>query len=370
MVPELTSPRAEPLEGLGTALFLQTVHRADGRHPQGGVAGVRELLKQDGIGVVYVLPRKDRLRTATEVVHQTRLKAPRAQIMLDASHYSGKARKLGTAGVDDGWIKRQHNDGVRYALTDSGYVPAHDAASLHRILHQAANINDRLRRGKGVVAALPIAVEWLTQDADQLAQAITDHGTPVALMIEHDKDPLALKGATTGLAHVLKAPVTVGLLRCDVSVLGALAYGAAMVAVGDSSALRHFFPKKGGGGGYIPGTSILVPSLLGFYRQDKLANAIEDNPDDNAWKCDCRVCEGRNLRWIAESSTPHKNAFAHGTAAISAMAQDLFVNRGDSAARHAAWQDAVKKAEEAHETAAGWKPPPALRRWQELATPP
>jgi hypothetical protein len=286
--------------------------------------------------------------------------------MLDASHYSGKARKTGDAGVDDAWIRRQHNDGVRYALTDSGYIPAHDTHSLNRILHQTATINDRLRRGKGIVAALPIAVEWLTQDAERLKRAIETHQTPVALMIEHEKDPLALKHATTGLAHVLQAPVTVGLLRCDVSVLGALAYGAAMVAVGDSSALRHFFPSKGGGGGYIPGTSVLVPKMLGFYRQDKLANAIEDNPDDKAWRCDCHVCNGRNLKWIAESADPHKNAFAHSAAAIAQLANELFVNRGDSTARHTAWHDAVTQADEAHQEATGWKPPVAFKRWQEL----
>jgi hypothetical protein len=364
--PDLTSPRAEPLDGLGTALFVHTVDAPDGRHPHGGVGAVRDLLTRHGVGVVYVLPRKGRLRAATAAVHQTRLRAPRAPILLDASHYSGKARKLGEAGIDPAWIRRQHHDGVRFALTDSGYIPAHDHTSLHKILRTAAGIHDKLNRGRGVIAALPVAVEWLTKDADDLHDAIATYGVPTALMIEHEKDPLALKGAPTGLAHVLQAPVTTGILRCDVSVLGALAYGAALVAVGDSSALRHFFPRKTGGGGYIPGTSVLVPKLLGFYRIDKLDEAIAATPDDKVWRCDCRVCHGRSLAWITASKQPNADALAHSVSAISAMANDLFVNRGDSFARHAAWHDAVQEAETAHLDAALGKPPVALRRWQEL----
>lgn len=51
----VTSTR--PLDGLGTALFVHTVHLPKKGQPRAGVEAIRELLDRDGIGVVYTVPR-------------------------------------------------------------------------------------------------------------------------------------------------------------------------------------------------------------------------------------------------------------------------------------------------------------------------
>jgi hypothetical protein len=263
-------------------LFVHTVHLPDRGQPQAGVDAVRELLDQDGIGVVYTIPRsKGRLGVASCCVNQTRRRSPEADILLDARLYTGsKRRKLAADGIDLSWLNHQHRDGLRWALTDSGYVARGDLQGLETILGEAARAHQSAQaRNRGVIAALPLASSWLTDEADTLAQALRRGSTPAGLMFEDKNDPLSRNNAVAGLVSVLGVDVPIAVLRCDMSVLGALAYGATAVSVGDSSALRHFYPITDGGGPPRPPLATLVPELLGYYHLTKIDDAITVTPD-------------------------------------------------------------------------------------------
>lgn len=364
-----------PLANLGSALFIHTVHLPNQGHPHAGVDAIRDLLNRDGVGAIYTIPRgKNRLATATACVHRTRQRSPEADILLDANLYTGSTRKRAAAGIDPSWVNRQHADGLRWALTDSGYIAHDDRKGLQTILQESAEAHQRAQvRNRGVLAALPLATSWLTEQPDVLADAIRQAGTPVALMLEDENDPLSRKSAVTGLVSVLQLDVPVAVLRCDMSVLGALAYGATAVSVGDSSTLRHFYPiKDKDGGPSIPPLATLVPRLLGYYHLAKIDDAITASPRLPAWLCPCRVCGGRRLDWIANVDTsltrPDVAAFEHAVSALADIAGQLFGNSVAASERPGRWFEAVRDAQINHsEVIAGtgqpWEPKAALGRW-------
>jgi hypothetical protein len=360
-----------PLEGLSTALFVHTVHLPDRGQPQAGVDAVRELLDQDGIGVVYTIPRsKGRLGVASCCVNQTRRRSPEADILLDARLYSGsKRRKLAADGIDLSWLNHQHRDGLRWALTDSGYVARGDLQGLETILGEAARAHQSAQaRNRGVIAALPLASSWLTDEADTLAQLLRRASTPAALMFEDKNDPLSRNNAVAGLVSVLGVDVPVAVLRCDMSVLGALAYGATAVSVGDSSALRHFYPITDGGGPPRPPLATLVPELLGYYHLTKIDDAITVTPDLPVWICPCRVCGHRRLDWIANSRYPDVSAFEHAVSALADTARQLFGDAATAEDRRRRWYQAIQCAQINHNaviagTGQPWEPNDTLGRW-------
>lgn len=364
-----------PLTNLVSALFVHTVHLPNRGYPYAGVNAIRDLLNRDAIGVIYTIPRgRSRLATATACVHQTRQRCPDADILLDANLYTGSTRKKATTGIDPSWVNRQHADGLRWALTDSGYVARGDREGLRRILQESAEAHQRAQlRNRGVLAALPLSTSWLTEQADVLAQAISQASTPVALMLEDENDPLSRKNAVTGLVSVLQVDVPVAVLRCDMSVLGALAYGATAVSVGDSSTLRHFYPIKDNGGASIPPLATLVPGLLGYYHLTKIDDAITASPGLAVWLCSCRVCGGRRLDWIADADPnlvrPDVAAFEHAVSALAGIARQLFGNSVPACERPARWFEAVRDAQINHsDVIAGtggqpWEPTGALGRW-------
>ncbi|MGH3751699.1 MAG: hypothetical protein ACRDRP_03215 [Pseudonocardiaceae bacterium] len=360
-----------PLEGLSTALFVHTVHLPNDGQPQAGVEAIRDLLDQDGIGVVYTIPRsRGRLGVASCCVDQTRKRSPGADILLDAARYTGsKQRKLAAEGIERSWLDHQHRDGLRWALTDSGYVARGDLQGLQTILREAARAHHSAQaRNQGVIAALPLASSWLTDEADTLAQALRRASTPVALMLEDENDPLSRKNAVAGLVSVLRVDVPVAVLRCDMSVLGALAYGATAVSVGDSSTLRHFYPITDRDGPSRPPLATLVPELLGYYHLTKIDDAIAVTPDLPVWVCPCRVCGHRRLDWIANSTSPDVSAFEHAVSALADTARQLFGDAVTAEDRCRRWFQAIQRAQINHSaviasTGQPWASKDALGRW-------
>ena len=69
---------------------------------------------------------------------------------------------------------------------------------------------------------------------------------PIALVLEHQKDPLSVLETVRGLVALIRQVPAVGLLCSDVSALGALAFGASWAAVGVRTSLRHLYPADGG----------------------------------------------------------------------------------------------------------------------------
>lgn len=285
---------------------------------------------------------------------------PAASVLADADLYSGKKRRIGADGMSADWIKMQLRAGCEWALTDSGYIPAGDSAALHRVLAWPA-------KSEHIIVALPLALSWLTDHHDELCSAINAAGVPVALILEDEADPLGTQEAVSGLIGVLACDAPVLLLRSDVSTLGALAHGAAVVSVGTRSRYRHIYPlpeKDDDSGGFTPPPSAFVRPLLSFKRLELIADLHARNPDSALWRCGCVVCAGRTIDWITTAVDREAAAFEHSVAALALTAAELLGDPVPSIR----WQTMCAEAQLAFDEIpiAPGKPrrfPPALRAW-------
>jgi hypothetical protein len=361
-----------PLEGLNSALMIHTDDLPrDRRYPASGLEVIRDLLDEDGVGVVYTVPgRKQRNRNALACVDQTRRHSPQATVLIDADQYSGGSRKLASQGVDQSWTNLQLNAGLRWALTDSGFAGDRDEDGVKLILEGAARQHDvACRSGKGVIAALPLAGSWLA-DPRSLIGHIARVGVPVALMFEAEKDPLAAARAVDGLVDLLGSGVPTLVLRTDTSGLGALAHGAAAVAIGDYGRRRHIYPQVDRDPNDwvpVPKPAALVPDLLGYFWLDRIRDAYQLNPEHSVWRCGCRACGGRTIEWVLNDQQPDVAAFQHSVSALATLARRFFDPAKSAADWQLSWHGRVVDAQVLYGEVGGnnqiWSSKPELANW-------
>jgi hypothetical protein len=302
-----------------------------------------------GAGAVAAARRLERADRLTDV-----------PLLIDRRRYAGRARARGTKRLDANWLDRQRELWVPTVLTDSGYIGAGDQAALRSVLHQAA------RAGPDVTAVLPLHTGWLDGDLRLLCDLIADNGVPVALVLEHARDPFGVLRVLYGLVTVLALPVPVALLSSDVSALGGLAFGASWTAVGVRSGLRHLYPLTGTG---RPGqrVSALVDPALTMVGVERIAAAWAATPDDPDWACPCPTCRGRTLDWL----------LAAGRAEATAHTFDRLLHRRElltqlpvGALRRQSWKAQCASAEFQYQALAlagvPWQVPRHLVFWQRL----
>lgn len=301
--------RRRQLEGFGAQI---TVHA-----PASSAMAVAVVCEQENLGAVYTTPTTcspaSRFAQATAVVrqHATRTGSAGA-VLLDAQLYTGKRRILGTEPQDLQWTAHQHQLGLPWALTDSGYIGDFDLLALQNTLGEGGRHDGR------TIVALPLHYSWLAQRADQLRHQIEIAGLPVALMLEHRDDPFSVRKTLQGLVEVLDARVPVGLLRCDISAVGALAHGAVVAAVGVRTSLRHIYPLQTKGGGGRPASiAAIVPRGLLYKQLDRIREAVVADDDQTHWRCPCTFCADRSLDWLITS----EDAFQHSLAALAALTE-------------------------------------------------
>jgi hypothetical protein len=253
------------------------------------VDGVCDVASRPGAGLVLVGP--DALTKAAELA-AAGFALP---ILADRRRYAGKKRVAGTARFQPQWIWAQQKLGLPAILTDSGYVGEGADEALESILTQSMQLGPR------VVATLPLHRSWIDrkQSQERLIAAIRNAGVPVAFVLEHADDPLAKKAALFGFVKVLTAiSVPAMVLSCDVSALGAIAFGAHVAAIGTRSGLRHLYPAKAGGPPRDDEESAFLPGFLAFMKVGKIASAVAASPNDPKWTCWCQSCHGQRLDWL------------------------------------------------------------------------
>ena len=343
-----------PLQGLATRLLVHA--RAS------EAAAVAELASTEAIGAVFVGTNES---SARQAVAAMRMKNDAAPVMLDANRYSGRNRCGAGQGVSSDWMAFQRRFGLPWQLSDSGYIGDGDLDGLRTILTGTRSAGD------GAVAVLPLAPSWWTVGrVEQLIAEVQTYQVPVALVLEHSKDPFSAFRTVVGVMNLIRAvPVPVLLLRSDTSGLGVLANGGAAAAVGSASGLRHLYPvPKKGGGGPLTHTSLLWPVGLSYRTIEKLTDAIAADPDALHWVCMCSVCYGRSIEWILNFPNTHTNAFLHSVAALRSIATDIEAGREtwQSMCMNAQW----KTFEVAELSGKSWQPPAALGAWNRaLQTP-
>lgn len=329
-----------------------------GRATDASAIGV--LSAGQGFGAVLLAPsRTTPARLRTVLTHHHEVGADPGHILFDANEYSGKNRSTGAEAMDPTWIRAQLNAGTQWALTNSGFIPAGHEEALRAVLRSARGM------GGQVIAALPLHHTWLQKGTSLLVEEVNAARVPVALMLEHSSDPLGARDTVRGLVRLLdEADVPVLLLRSDISVIGAVAWGAAAGAFGTSTSLRHIWPSKEGGGGYrTPQIATLIRPTMSMVSLARIGDAIAVAPDP-MWNCDCPVCYGRSIAWIASET----EAFQHSLAGVADIAQRVLDPNLSPAERRQSWSSMCASAqfrcmELADLTRSDWKEARFLGAW-------
>jgi hypothetical protein len=152
--------------------------------------------------------------------------------------------------------------------------------------------------------ALALTARWFRGAfLDALVDEVAAAARPVALVLADAFNLLDNAGTVTGLVQLIREvrPVPVALLRCDISAVGAVAYGAAFGAVGLGTSSRHY---STGMPGLRPGATpdrsprLFVPELLDYFKASRLPELVT-GPDDpllrSVLSCGCEGCDGRGL---------------------------------------------------------------------------
>ncbi len=290
----------------------------------------------EGLGtVVCVSPRAGRGRISELARMHHKMGANVSSMMFDANVYSGRNRAIGAASLNAAWVRAQTNSGIDHPLTSSGYIPEGSNTELRKVLRATAGM------GEHVVAALPLAAKWLTKDAGRLIEEVNAAGVPVAAMVEHSDDPFGARETVRGLIRLIgEAHVPVLLLRSDLSVIGALAWGAAAGAFGTATSLRHIYPIKKSGGGRPASVAAVVKDALSMVRLERIDDAVHRAPDP-MWSCQCTTCFGRSLNWIATEN----EAFQHSLSTVAGLASQVLDDRLSPTDRKRLWKSLCTNAQ-------------------------
>ena len=248
-------------------------------------------------------------RDALQVAEHLTWRGYPAPLLADRQRYKGNRRKLASEPFDPGWISRQRRLGLPAIIPDAGYVPQGDLAGLRLVLQRSAQI-------PGAAALLALANWWMYDEGLALLLAeLRAADLPVALVLEHRDDPLSVSRILRGTVAVLRAGVTMLMLRCDVGALGLLAHSALAAAYGTRSSIRHLYPVSPGGGGNTKAReSALWPAGMALHYRDLLYNAVSASPHDPCWVCSCPVCGGQRLDRL--DMAPLEEVRQHNTASL------------------------------------------------------
>ncbi|WP_125618250.1 hypothetical protein [Actinomadura sp. WAC 06369] len=282
-----------------------------------------------------------------------------APILVDRQAYKGKNRRPASAQFDLNWLHRQRELELPLIVPDAGYVAAGDVRGLRSLVRHAGDIENGL-------ILLPLTDQWLYGTGLRtLLTALEGATAPVAIILEHQNDPMGVRRIFSGVLSLLRSGIKLLALRCDVSALGLLAHGAVAAAFGNTSSLRHLYPVKDGGGGFGQRReAALWPAGLALHHTDKIYDSVAAAPEDDRWRCTCRVCQGRRLDRL-DHALPEEIR-RHNIAALLDARRAIMAHPAGRARRNA-WRNMCGTAVRHHlELSAGpvaLNVPRALQHW-------
>lgn len=293
-------------------------------------------------------------------------------VLVDASAYSGKKRKLASDPFDKDWMTQQRKLGLAAVLADGGYLGDSDEGGLVSILDRVHS------EPEGTVATLAVHPMWLNPNAGQptLKRHILDAGVPVALVVEHAKDPYTVKRTLWGLVDLIENHPLTMLLRSDTSAVGALCVGALAAAVGTKTSLRHLYPIVEDDDDKPPppqaSIAVLLRPTLSYVTLDKLEKTYQLDPDNTLWQCGCIVCGGAELTWIRSSPNAEQFAYMHSVEILYDIRDDLLAPGLTPDERRRGWITQCDSAMFQHDLLGErirWEPPKYLGSWASLPLP-
>jgi hypothetical protein len=305
-----------------------------------------------------------------------RLAAKMPGILVDPALYDPRAKVGSDALFDcDEWLMRQRAAGVPLLLTDTPRIRNRDRSALRKALARWETID------QPTLVVLPIESWWLREGLSCLTEEARAAGRPVAIVLLHRFNGLDAAGAIAGLLTFIPAigQLPVVLLRCDISAVGAVAYGAFAGFVGWSASTRHGpLPMRQPGRAQddddrdeSPG--VFVPALHDYFKASKLPAFARSRRLD-VLRCDDPVCRGSSLLRIAELSevdlfAARMLAYRHNVASTEQIARRVL----SADEPRDAWWETCKAGANLSASLAGdgitLPAPRWVRQWLDLGSP-
>jgi hypothetical protein len=298
--------------------------------------------------------------------------------LVDPAQYQART-KIGpdTLFGFDEWLIRQQTAGVPVVLTDTPRIRNRDRLALKKALTRWELLDEP------TLVVLPIEPWWLKEGLPCLTEEVRAAGRPVAIVLMHRYNGLDAAGAVEGLLTFISAigHLPVVLLRCDISAVGALTYGAFAGFVGWSASTRHgplpmappvrSYDDEADERDESPG--VFVPALHDYFKASRLpAFARCRRPD--VLDCDDPVCRGSSLLQISrltetDPPTARNIAYRHNLATTEQITRRIF----STAEPRDAWWEACKAGAHMSASLAGYgitlPAPRWLRQWIAVGSP-
>ena len=196
-------------------------------------------------------------------------------VLVDPARYDARPEAAPDTLFDcDEWLIRQQAAGAPLVLADASRIRNRDRSALRKALARWEKLD------QPTVVVLPIENWWLRNGLSILTEEVRAAGRPVAIVLLHPYNGLDAVGAIAGLLTLIGAvsPLPVILLRCDISAVGAVAYGASAGYVGWSATTRHGplpMGRREERGAVVDldrddSPAVFVPALHGYYKASKL----------------------------------------------------------------------------------------------------
>ena len=304
-----------------------------------------------------------------------RLAAKTQGVLVNPALYDPRAKIGSDVLFDcDEWLMRQQAAGVPLVLTDTQRIRNRDRSALRKALARWETIDEP------TLVVLPIESWWLREGLSCLTEEVRAAGRPVAIVLLHRYNGLDAAGAIAGLLTFISAigPLPVVLLRCDISAVGAVAYGAFAGFVGWSATTRHGplpmrQPDRADDDERDESPGVFVPALHGYFKASKLPAFARGRRLD-VLRCHDPVCGGSSLLRITQLSevdlqAARMLAYRHNAASTEQIARRV-LSAGEP---RDAWWESCKAGANLSASLTGngitLPAPRWLRQWLQLGSP-
>lgn len=212
------------------------------------------------------------------------------RLWLDPATYERPSVQSDLTLFGDRWAVAQDELRVAERISPGTYVASGDRRSLRHALSRERRWLDDAGGGR---LSLALNSGWLSENTELAIAELSALDIPIALALADPNDPLGRAGAVPGYVRIIREVPNLMLLRGDLGVLGGVAHGAPLGAIGTSTAVRHAVPPGQFGGG-VPGDrtpSVFLRTLLGF----RLGSFLDQLPREAVPACDLACCLGARL---------------------------------------------------------------------------
>jgi hypothetical protein len=275
----------------------------------------------------------------------------------------------------DEWLERQRAAGMPICLTDSSRIVARDRSALRKALRRWT------KEAHCTLVVLPLDPWWLRAGLSCLIDEVATAQRPVAVVLMHAFNGLDVAETVAGLVAFISAvaPLPVVPVRCDVSAVGAVAYGAFAGFVGVSTSTRHGAMPMSRSGDQDQdderddSPSVFIPALQAYLKSSKL-QVISQAGADDVLRCYDSVCAGDSLLRVSRLAETNLKvartlAYRHNMAAHEQLAQRVF----SAEEPQDAWWEQCKSGADMTAALIGHgislSVPRWLRQWLELGSP-